>query len=360
MFRGILKVYFLLSILLTPYAFSSDANIFGDNSVDRQEDHKTFYLLFKAKDDHNNSALFLPTEHCFMWDKLPDLHKNHVLSRRIAAVEHLDTADFREVTHKLMSKENLDSKMLFTENPWFFPDHHQEYQRLFTSVAEHFTTMGFDYSYLHDISHIKPGILANICTNILPWYSPHQSLVQEGMDAKIETIFSSSPNKQVVSLETPQDIFDCLGIYSASYEDVEDDFNLEYITQCVRHMKNEFSEKDNSNGEKIMSVSSFYVAGIFPRNFQEAIAILEKEMEDELVGASLLVFDGSIGKRTKRWMPKIPDLVSNNNGLGAVGSFHFLGPEGLLTLGQQAGLKWQFLNAQGEWEDFTYPLDSTH
>jgi hypothetical protein len=345
-------VLLILSASLVQLLASSGFDF--DPLSEQPEKRHPFYLLLKATDEDGNSALFSLTQHGFKWDDLPDCYKREVLSRNVVALEQLGSIEEQANAQRLISRESLDPKLLWADAPWFFPQNHEEYQDLFSTVARHFAERGIDYSYLEDISKVRPGVLAYLCVSILPRFHPASMCFKEGMDDKIESIFSTTPNRSVVALETAQNLFDCFGIKNASYEDVAEDLDFESLQNYVRYLTEKYEPETETT--QVMYAPSFYAHEPEPSTFTQAFVALETEMDQELQQPTLVVFDHTIGKRNKIWMPTILNLIKQNNAVIAAGTFHFLKHDGILSLGHQLDLNWYYFNKDGEWAAFIYLL----
>lgn len=355
-----MKLFILKFICFTLIALNIQNTIGSEeNTIDgvttTSSDQKTFYILFLAKDTYGNTALFAPSVHAFPLNDLPEWYRTQIYSKEIALVEHEGN---RELWEKSASKEFLTPEAFIEDNPWSFPYHHEEYQKVFSKIAALLKDKGLDYSYLKDISVVKPGLLGYLSALVFNDQS-YMNQTSTGMDQEIEELFLSTPGKQVRFLENPQEVMNCFALYTAKLNNVDDELDLHCLKRYSAFLENPKEAKEQFANEEEIHPFKFY-CNKNPTTFREAIKTLEEMMKEEYEfsgDTSLLLFDGCIGKRNRVWMPKSFPHIKNNNAVFILGCFHFFGPEGLLSLGQEAGLTWQYYNELGEWEDFRYPLD---
>lgn len=314
---------------------------------DRKE--SSFHLLFRAVDAEGNSAFFIPTNH---GANLSEFYTTQILSKNVLYLESVDTIEDEETKMRFFSKENLPPAFFLQEedNPWKLFQHEQ-YQEMYTRIAEFLGKKDFDYSYLNDISRVKPGLLAVL--NTVLFVNPEaQEGFNKGMDSTLQEIFQTF-GKKVLPLETLADLMNLFAVSKASSDDVEDDFDLETLAKYVRSLDPEQIAEEEQT--VIPSVSHFYATISHPTNYQEAIHALEEEWEEEQETASILVYDGSIAKRNKHWMmPTILKAISNNEDVVAPGALHFVGEGGLLSLGTEDGITWQAYDEKKGWENLSY------
>jgi hypothetical protein len=338
------------------------------------EDDYVFPYLLRAIDRMGNSALFVATQHGYPWESLPENFKEHILSRNVAVVESIENGGQEASALRIFSKESLPSEVFLSEEEsWEIPFLHREFQEKYRRIAQFMQEYGYDYSYLNDIRTVSPGLLAWL--NITFSGSEGE---EEGIDSSIESLFKQR-GKQIIPLETPERESAYFPITSAKYEDVSDNFNLLDLSNLVKQMESlqeeeqieeeseivvidddqvtsssYFNEREDDKGQKsiedIREVNNNNLT-----SFEEEIKYLENLYSKDGEVRSLLNYDHTLPKRNKRWIPTILERVSTNEAVIAAGDFHFVGPDGILSLGQDTGLRWQYYNDEtGEWENFRY------
>lgn len=343
-------------------------------SMDEDEDDYVFPYLLRAVDPKGNSALFVATQHGYPWESLPERFKEHILSRNVAVVESIEDEGQETSVLRLFSKESLPSEVFLSEeDSWEMPFCHGEFQEKYRRIAQFMQECGYDYSYLNDISTVSPGLLAWL--NITFFGSEGE---EEGIDSSIESIFKQR-GKEVISLETLEREPAYFAITSANYGDVSDNFNLLELSNVVKQLESlrdeeqieeesEFlmidddqvtsssSFNEGEDGEGQESMEDFTEGDIHDStSFEEEIRYLENLYSEDSEVRSLLNYDHTLPKRNKRWIPTILEQVRTNEAVIAAGDFHFVGPDGILSLGQDTGLRWQYYNDEsGEWENFRY------
>jgi uncharacterized protein YbaP (TraB family) len=140
----------------------------------------------------------------------------------------------------------------------------------------------------------------------------------------------------------------CCAVYTANIEDVNQDFDPEILEKYIDTLEGKKIERKEGP-----SSPSFYPKNQ-PTNIREALASLEEDYNEEKETRTILIYDNSIANRNKTWLPKILEYITTNEAVIIVGAYHYLGPEGLFTLGRKKGLIWQVYNEKGEWEKLIY------
>lgn len=339
------------AVVLTLGGFLTFSLTAPSRAMLENEDRKksSFHLLFRAVDAEGNSALFIPTNH---GARLSKFYTTQILSKNVLYLESVNAIEDEENKMCFFSKKNLPPAFFLQEEdtPWKLFQHEQ-YQEKYTRIAEFLGKKDFDYSYLNDISRVKPGLLA-VLNSVLFVNPEAREGFNEGMDATLQKIFQTS-GKKVLPLETLADLMNLFAVSKASSDDVEDDFDLETLAKYTRSLNPEKIEEEEKT--VFPGASPFYATISPPTNYQEAIRALEEEWEEEQETASILVYDGSIAKRNKHWMmPTILKAISNNEDVVAAGALHFVGEGGLLTLGTEEGIMWQVYDEKKGWEHLSY------
>ncbi|OJW50223.1 MAG: hypothetical protein BGO67_02535 [Alphaproteobacteria bacterium 41-28] len=333
--------------------------VFTTEVFSKAEDDYVFPYLMRAIDRLGNSALFVATQHEYPWEAFPEWFKEQILSRNVAVVESIENEEQEEETLRLFSKESLMPEVFLPEEQsWNIPFYHEEFQEKYSRIAQLMQERGYDYSYLNNIRTVNPGLLAWINLTFLG-----REKEEEGIDSSIESTFKQR-GKKVIPLETLERESDYFSITSAKYEDVSDSFNLSKLSDFVKELEslNEEEEelelsspnfKETEDEEEGAAAAAEDLNAV--PSFQEEIRHLENLYFEDCKVRSILTFDHALPKRNKRWIPTILEQVSTNKAVIAAGDFHFVGPDGILSLGQDTGLRWQYYNNEtGEWENFRY------
>jgi hypothetical protein len=88
----------------------------------------TLYLLLCAQDCGGNSALFVPTDHAFPWERFPEKLKKFILSKKIAVVEVLHNEMNPKILQEFFSRNFLPSEAFVAskEVSWSFLHDHEK------------------------------------------------------------------------------------------------------------------------------------------------------------------------------------------------------------------------------------------
>jgi hypothetical protein len=357
-------MYKKLAFIFFFFVFTTEA--FSMNGAEDDKEHAFPYHLMRAVDSEDNSALFVPTQHDYPWEILPKWFKEQILSKNVGLFESCEEVEAEEVLRRF-SKESLPAEVFLSEEEsWTARYGHDIFQELYSQIAQHMQKKGFDYSYLNNISTVCPGFLAYLNVYFVNGNSDEEALA-EGMDFSIQSLFKQQ-GKRVVSLEkrNSQNIKDTddwksYSITTASYDEVIADFQNQKIEAFIRRLEGFKEEKKEEEliKDTIETKRTRHLASL--PSFREVIRDLELRFYKDNEYPSIFCFNNADGKRNRLWMLTIlREMVKNkeaaeNKAVIAVGAAHFVGPEGILSLGQEAGLRWQYYNNErGGWEDFTY------
>lgn len=345
------KITFILFFLV----FSTEAF-----SMNEDERDPVFPYLMRAVDSKDNSALCVATHHGHPWESLPEGFKAQILSKNVGVFESCEKVDPEEVLRRF-SRESLPAEVFLPEEEsWKATYGHDLFQKLYSQIAQRMQEKGFDYSYLNNISTVCPGFLAYLN---MYFVNTTPQAVEEGMDSSIQFLFKQQ-GKRLISLEKRRsenimdtDDWKSYSMTTASYDDVIADFKNKSLEAFIRKFDSDGCKKEEvegnlikgeieaKNGKTLRTLSSF----------QEEIRRLENNFYEDQDCPTILCYNNALGKRNRLYMPTILEQVTLNEAVIAVGDYHFVGPEGILSLGQEEGLRWQYYNGEKEeWEDFTY------